>query len=177
MKKKLSIFAVLFAALFITIEAEASEARVVGVEPIYRYHTTYHTETTYQEQCNIAKRTDRGWIERGNNNVFGSIEGTIGTAVGYGIGNEIGGGSGNEIAKVVGAILGNKIGNDIGDRNRINKGHTNCYTVPVTHKVPTQEQRLSHYNVTVDINNQLFVVKRNFEPRVGQWIDVSLSVR
>jgi len=177
MKKKLSIFAVVVASLFVTIKAEASEARVVGVEPIYRYYTTYHTETTYQNQCNIAKRTDRGMIERGTNSVFGSIEGTIGTAVGYGIGNEIGGGSGREISRVLGAIVGNKIGNDIGDRNRINNGHTNCYTVPVTHKVPAQEQRLSHYNVTVDINGQLFVVKRNFEPNVGQWIDVSLSVK
>jgi len=177
MNKKLSIFAVAFASLFVTVEANATEAEVLDVSPNYIYQTTYETETRYEKQCNIARSNDRGWIERGTNSTFGSLEGTIGTAVGYGIGNEIGGGSGREITRVLGAILGNKIGNDISDRKAIQRGQTECYNVPVTERFPVKNQVLTHYNVVVLVEGNQYVVERSFAPRIGSYIDVSLRVK
>ena len=175
--KKLSIIAMAIGSLFVAVEARASQAEVLDVNPNYIYQTTYETETRYEQQCNIAKSKNRGWIEKSTNGVFGSIEGTVGTAVGYGIGNEIGGGSGNEISRFLGAIIGNKIGNDISDRKAINKGQTECYTVPVTERFPVKNQLLTHYNVVVLVGGTQYVVERSYAPRIGSYIDVSLRVK
>ena len=157
--------------------AFADQAEVVGVTPNYITQTTYEIETRYETQCNVTKSKDRGIIEYGSNGIFGSLEGTIGTAVGYGIGNEIGGGSGNDIAQVLGGIIGNKIGNDISDRKKIAKGQTECFNVPVQEKFPVTNQVLTHYNVIVLVEGSRFTVQRNYQPRIGSYIDVSLRVK
>ena len=175
--KKVTLIAVALLAVFTTVEVNASEARVVDVQPNYITKTTYDYITYDEEKCGIASRSDRGLIEKANNGLFGSLEGTLGTAIGYGIGNEVGGGSGNEIAKVVFALAGNKIGNDIGDRRRINNGQIQCHIVPTTIKQPRTVQEISHYNITVELEEGRYLVRRNYAPAIGSYINVSVTVR
>lgn len=167
-------------AMTVAIDAGAysqEEALVVDVTPNYRTKTTYHTTTSYEEQCFVVEQKNRGLIERANNGVFGSLEGTIGTGIGVAIGSEIGGGKGNDAAKILGGIIGNKIGNDIGDRNRVARGETECTSVPVTIRQPHTETVIKDYTVTVKIENSYFKVTRNEQPTVGSYIPVSLTVR
>lgn len=167
-------------AMFVAVDVSAynqEQALVVDVTPNYRTKTTYETKTFYEEQCFVVEEKNRGLIERANNGVFGSLEGTIGTGIGVAIGSEIGGGKGNDAAKILGGIIGNKIGNDIGDRNRIARGETECATVPVTVQEPRTETFIKDYSVTVKIENSHFKVTRNNKPTVGSYIPVSLTVR
>lgn len=153
--------------------ALATDAYVVDVNPVLEDQVRYEDVPTQQLVCGYSnQRGNSGWIERGTNGVFGSTEGLLGAAIGTAIGNEIGGGSGNEAAKVIGGVLGNKIGNNIAYK----KGET-CQEVTKMVRQRYTETVISGYNVLVDINGDHYWVKRNFEPMVGDVINVRVSVR
>ena len=160
-------------ALFTSIAANAQgvSLRVVGVDPVYKNVTRYQTVVETRKVCYRENRSN-GVLERVVDGGFGSTEGLIGTAAGVAIGSEIGGGRGNDAAKIIGGLIGNKIGNSIADNNR-----GRCEFEDVERQEPYTVQEISNYRVTVEMEGSQFVVTRQYQPRVGDYIPVSLRVQ
>jgi uncharacterized protein YcfJ len=152
--------------------AMADDAFVLDTSPVLESQVRYETVPQTFVQCGGNPRSPKGVVERGVNGIFGSTEGLIGAALGTAIGNEIGGGSGNEAAKVLGAVLGNKIGN-----NRAVARAEVCTEVTKNVQREYTEQVVVGYNVLVDINGTEHWVYRNFQPGVGSYIPVQVSVK
>jgi uncharacterized protein YcfJ len=145
---KVTLFIV---TMFFSASVFASEARVVASEAIYT------TTTEYYEVCTPVAETRR------------SIGGTlIGGALGAAAGNQVGGGSGRDIATAVGAVTGAAIGQNVAGSRTVMRNQ--CTNEPRT------VQQISQYKVTVEINNNLFVVYRSFSPVQGSLIPVSVQV-
>tara|TARA_B100000212_G_C27372717_1_gene533292 strand:+ start:1950 stop:2459 length:510 start_codon:yes stop_codon:yes gene_type:complete len=152
--------------------AMADDALVLDTAPKFESQIRYETVPQTFVQCGGNPRSPRGVVERGVNGVFGSTEGLIGAAIGTAIGNEIGGGSGNEAAKVIGAVLGNKIGN-----NRAIARAEVCTEVTKNVQRQYTEQVIVGYNVKVGVNGSEHWIYRNFQPQVGSYIPVQVSVQ
>ena len=151
--------------------AQGVELRVIDVDPVFRDVTRYHTVVETRQVCYRENRSN-GLLERVVDGGFGSTEGLIGTAAGVAIGDKIGGGGGNDAAKIIGGLIGNKIGNSVAN-NRNNR----CEFEDVERREPYRTQEISSYRVTVEMEGSSFVVNRPFEPRIGDYIPVTLRVQ
>jgi uncharacterized protein YcfJ len=151
--------------------ALGADALVVDVDPNYRSVVRYENVPTTQIVCNDM-RSNNGMIERGTAGIFGSTEGAIGTAVGVAIGDKIGNGSGRDAAKVLGGIIGNRIGNNVARNN-----YQSCHEVERYVRQQYTEQVVDSYRVQVELDGNTYVVNRRFEPQIGSFIPVQVSVR
>lgn len=167
--KKLVIF--IMSMIAVAANAQGVSLKVVNVDPIYRNVTRYHSVIETREVC-YRENQSNGLLERIVDGGFGSTEGLIGTAAGVALGDKIGGGGGNDAAKVIGGLIGNKIGNNIADSKR-NK----CEYEDIERREPYTVQEISNYRITVEMEGSTFVVTRPFQPRVGDYIPVSLRVQ
>ena len=87
MKKKIGIFAIVVASLFVATEIEASQTtlHVTDVKEISK-NVTKHDYIPYQEEvCYVYRRNSRGVLEKIVDNGFGSTGGMVGTGVGVAI--------------------------------------------------------------------------------------------
>lgn len=168
MKYYIAAIALLLAT---SANAQGVSLKVVGVDPVYRDVTRYQTVVETRKVCYRENRSN-GLLERVVDGGFGSTEGLIGTAAGVAIGSEIGGGRGNDAAKIIGGLIGNKIGNDIADSKR-----AQCEFEDIERQEPYTVQEISNYRVTVEMEGSQFVVTRQYQPRVGDYIPVSLRVQ
>jgi len=166
-------FILFVTALSITslVHAQGVSLRVVNVDPVYKNVTRYQTVVETRKVCYRENRSN-GLLERVVDGGFGSTEGLIGTAAGVAIGDKIGGGRGNDAAKIIGGLIGNKIGNDIADSKR-----AQCEFEDIERQEPYTVQEISNYRVTVEMEGSQFVVTRQYQPRVGDYIPVSLRVQ
>lgn len=165
-------------ALALTLAVSATSAlgqgvelRVLDVDPVYRNVTRYHTVVETKKVCYRENRSS-GLLERVVDGGFGSTEGLIGAGVGVAIGEHIGGGRGNDAAKIIGGLIGNKIGNNVADKNR-----GRCEFEDIERREPYTVQEISNYRITVEMEGSTFIVSRPFQPRVGDYIPVSLRVQ
>ena len=152
--------------------AMADDALVVDMAPKFESQTRYETVPQTYVQCGGNPRRARGYVEQGVNGIFGSTEGLFGAVLGGAIGNELGGGSGNEAAKIVGAVLGNKIGN-----NRAVAKAEVCTEVTKDVQRQYTEQVIVGYNILVQVNGNEHWIYRNFQPQIGSYIPVQVSVQ
>jgi|TARA_B110000971_G_scaffold39257_1_gene38196 uncharacterized protein YcfJ len=150
-------------------EAFAADALVVDTTPLMGSVIKVQNVPETRMECNGG--SNDGLIEKGVGGLFGSTEGLLGTAIGYGIGDQIGGGSGNEIAKVLGAVIGNKVGNNVGTNNQ------QCREVTHMVRQTYRSSEVTSYRVTVELGDQRYNVDRQYEPAIGSYIPVSLTVR
>lgn len=163
---------VLLATVLFTpvLHAEQHVGEVIEVEPVYSTRTYYEHEEIEQLVC--RSREGRGWIERGTNTIFGSVEGLVGAAVGVAIGSQIGGGSGTEVAKVVGGVIGNRVGN-----SRSSDGDE-CQSERVRRRVPRTEQYVREYEYAVLFDGLVYRgVRRSEYMPIGSNIVISVGVR
>jgi len=151
--------------------AQGVSLKVVGVDPVYRDVTRYQTVVETRQVC-YRENQSNGLLERVVDGGFGSTEGLIGTAAGVAIGEHIGGGRGNDAAKIIGALIGNKVGNSIADSKR-----GTCEYEDIQRQEPYTVQEISNYRVTVEMEGSQFVVTRQYQPRIGDYIPVSLRVQ
>lgn len=166
---KKTLLALSFAAISGT--ALGADALVVDVDPNMRNEVRYENVPTTTYEC-TNNRVNDGLIERGTAGVFGSTQGAIGTAIGVAIGDKIGGGGGNDAAKVLGGIIGNRVGNDIAR----SKTQT-CEPVERLVRQPYTVQVVDSYRVRVELDGNQYVVTRRYEPQIGDYIPVQVSVR
>jgi uncharacterized protein YcfJ len=137
--------------MLVSVNALASDARVVSTEPVYT------TTTQYRQVCTPVTETRR------------SIGGTlVGGAIGAAVGNQVGGGSGRTIATAVGAVTGAAVGQNVAGDNTVTTNQ--CVNEPYT------VQEISQYKVTVEINGGIYTVYRSFGPVVGSRIPVTIAV-
>ena len=168
MKKVIGLIA-LFAAC--SVNAQGVNLKVISVDPVYKNVTRYQTVTETRKVC-YRENQSSGLLERVVDGGFGSTEGLIGAGVGVAIGSEIGGGRGNDAAKIIGGLIGNKIGNDIANNKR-----NQCEYEDVQRREPYTVREISNYRITVEMENSQFTVTRPYQPRVGDYIPVSLQVQ
>lgn len=157
------------------VPALAVDALVTSTTPITR--TEYVTSGTVYEQRQVCSSSvqPQGRAQSLSdlpNRVLGSPEGMIGTVVGIAIGNNVA--SGGAYEKAVGALLGNQLGNAMASNRRQVQSSQTCYTeqVPVTQT--QQVQRVIGHRVQVELNGNRYTVQREFQPRVGDYIDVQV---
>lgn len=177
MKKKIGIFAIVVASLFVATEIEASQTtlHVTDVKAISKNITKYDYVPYQEEVCYVYRRNSRGVLEKVVDNGFGSTEGMVGTGVGVAIVDELGG---NDAAKIIGGLLGNKIGNDIAE-NKLKKKSNNCELVTKHKRQAYTETIVDHYRVTGTLGDVIgpeATVRRNFEPMLGDEIRVNVKV-
>jgi len=170
MKKLISISILSVAVLFsLSAEAKSIQMEVVDIQPVTR-NVAVNVPVNFQEEvCYRYKRNSRGVLEKIVDNGFGSQGGLIGAGVGVAIADEL---DGNDAAKVIAGLIGNRIGNDISQKHN---GEKHCEMQNVTKYERHFETRVDHYRVTVDHYGLQFKVKRNFEPQLGQSINVNVS--
>jgi hypothetical protein len=176
MKKKIGIFAIVVASLFVATDIEASQTtlHVTDVKAINKDVTKYDYVPYQEEVCYVYRRNSRGVLEKIVDNGFGSTSGMVGTGVGVAIVDELGG---NDAAKIIGGLLGNKIGNDISEKK--NKDKNNCELVTKHKRQAYTETIVDHYRVTGtlgDVIGPVATVRRNFEPMLGDEIRVNVKV-
>lgn len=158
---------------FISITLAASSTQknmeVVNVSPVYK-NVVVQIPVSYEtEICYKYKRNSKGALEKIVDSGFGSTSGLVGAAAGAAIVDEAGG---NSNAKVLGALLGNKIGNNISEQNSTTK----CEMETKTKYESQNQERLEHYLITVVNAGDQFVIQRSFSPRVGEMVNVNISV-
>lgn len=168
---KKSLAALVVSTLSISAFSQGVQLRVVNVDPVYKNVTRYHSVIETKKVCYRENRSN-GVLERIVDGGFGSTEGFIGAAAGVAIGDKIGGGGDNDAAKVIGGLIGNKIGNKVADNNR-----NSCKYEDIERREPYTVQEISNYKVTVEMEGSRFVVTRQFQPMVGDYIPVSLRVQ
>ena len=153
MKKKIGIFAIVVASLFVATEIEASQTtlHVTDVKAISKNVTKYDYVPYTEEVCYVYRRNSRGVLEKIVDNGFGSTGGMVGTGVGVAIVDELGG---NDAAKIIGGLLGNKIGNDISEKN--NKDKSNCELVTKHKRQAYTETIVDHYRVMFPRSRQTY---------------------
>ena len=152
----------------LTVYAQTVSLKVTNVTPNYRTITEYHTIIETKEVCYRVNESN-GVLERIVDGSFGSTEGFVGTAAGAAIGDVIGGGGDNTAVKIIGGVIGNKVGNNIADKKR-----NTCEYIDVERKEPYNVQVISDYNVTVNFDGQPFTVRRPYQPKIGQRIEVDM---
>ena len=150
------------------------------MKQIWRWLRLSQSSATFQfkhlchmraEVCHDYKRNNKGALEKVVDGAFGSTGGLVGAAAGVAVVDKLGGNTG---AKVLGGLLGNKIGNDVSSQNK--NVVTKCETQTKTRYETKDVERLEHYLVTVSYGLNRFIVKRDFEPQVGDLIKVNLTV-
>ena len=151
--------------------AQGLSLRVVAVDPIYQTVTRYQTIVETRKVC-YRENQSNGMLERIVDGGFGSTEGLIGAAAGVAIGDKIGGKGDNDAARVIGGLIGNKIGNNVADSKR-----NRCEYEDVERREPYTAQEIANYRVTVEMQGSTFSVTRSYQPRVGDYIPVSLRVQ
>ena len=162
------IIAVLLSA---NIYANETNMEVVKTKPVFR-NISVQTPVSYEiEVCHNYKRNNKGALEKVVDGAFGSTGGLVGAAAGVAVVDKLGGNTG---AKVLGGLLGNKIGNDVSSQNK--NVVTKCEAQTKTRYETKDVERLEHYLVTVSYGLNRFIVKRDFEPQVGDLIKVNLTV-
>jgi uncharacterized protein YcfJ len=166
--KKIIGLIVLFTAC--SVNAQGVSLKVISVDPVYKNVTRHQTVTETRKVC-YRENQSSGLLERVVDGGFGSTEGLVGTGVGVAIGSEIGGGRGNDAAKIIGGLIGNKIGNNIANNKR-----NQCEYEDIQRQQPYTVQEISKYKITVEMEDSQFVVTRQYQPRVGDYIPVSLNV-
>ena len=90
MKKKIGIFAIVVASLFVATDIEASQTtlHVTDVKAINKDVTKYDYVPYQEEVCYVYRRNSRGVLEKIVDNGFGSTGGMVGTGVGVAIVDE-----------------------------------------------------------------------------------------
>lgn len=153
--------------------AQAEQAKVVGVQPVYRFITRYEVQDVEEIVCYDNAGSNDGFIEQGTDGLFGSTEGAIGAVVGGAIGRQIGGGRGRDAATILGIIVGNRIGNNA---NRRREGQI-CETRIKQASTPVRAREIASYRVQVEVEGEVYTVNRDTDYAVGSYIPVNVSVR
>lgn len=152
----------------------AVEALVTASTPITRTETV-EAGTIYEQRqvCSSSAQPSRGTQSLSDlpNRVLGSTEGMIGTIAGIAIGNNIA--SGGAYEKAIGALIGNQLGNAMANDRRSVPSQT-CYVEEVPVRKYQQIQRIIGHRVQVEYNGSRYIVQREFQPRVGDYIDVDV---
>ena len=162
---------ILAAVTATTLAADSTQKNmeVLNVSPVYKQVVVQVPVSYETEVCSKYKRNSKGALEKIVDGGFGSTSGLVGAAAGAAIVDELGG---NSNAKVLGGLLGNKIGNNIDEQNSITK----CEMETRTKYESQNQERLEHYLITVTHAGDEFTVQRSFSPRVGEMVNVNMSV-
>lgn len=141
----------------------ADYARVIDVEPVYRYYT----QTTEYGSCvqrNSGPAQRASWTPA----ILGAV---IGGAVGHRIGDSYGDA---DVAAVAGGLLGASVGHDVARHNRDARGITvrgpcRSYEREEYRRKPVE------YVVTYRYNGQVYRIHMDHHP--GDWVELDVKIK
>ncbi len=158
---------ILLAALTATSAAWAggqsfvARAKVVGVEPEYRWVRVNHPEQhCWNEPVYVGDDYD---------DLFPAI---VGGAVGGALGHQVGGGRGKDVATVAGAIAGTVIGQRMSGRRHHPRKRYEQRCESENHWV--EERERVGYRVRYRFAGRVFSTLMDHRP--GKWMDVRVNV-
>ena len=137
-------------------------ARVIHVEPVYRYYS----QPVSEHSC-IEYESPRSAYNSHTATVLGAV---IGTALGHRIGDAHGD---PKAAAVAGGLLGATVGRDIGHRASYNRGLRVQGPCRVRSQSETRRE-LVEYRVTYRYNGQTHYANMDYDP--GEWLQLDVSV-
>ena len=179
MKRKTLVIFVIAAAMALPSIAAADEgryryARVVDVEPLYRYETVQ----TPHEECwtRTTYRTER---QRRDRRQGGSALPTIaGGVIGGVIGRQFGSGDGRDAMTVVGTLVGAAIGHSSSQHRSNGYRHSSSRSAPVerceTWYETEERQTVKAYRVTYRYAGRTYKTRTRHHP--GDRIRVHVNV-
>ena len=143
-------------------KADASYARVIEVQPVYRYYS----EPVRDHSC--------VQYEQGRSS-YNSYTGTVlGAVIGGALGHRIGDAHGDPTAAAVaGGLLGASLGRDMDRRARDNRGLRVQGPCQVSHREETRRQ-LVEYKVSYRYNGRVRLARMDYDP--GQWVKLDVNV-
>ena len=141
---------------------EASYARVINVEPVYRYYK----EPVRDHSC-VRHEPGRSAYNSYTATVLGAV---IGGALGHRIGDAHGDPT---VAAVAGGLLGASIGRDFDRRASYNRGLRVEGPCRVTHREQTRRQ-LVEYKVSYRYNGEVHLARMDYDP--GEWVKLDVNV-
>jgi uncharacterized protein YcfJ len=141
---------------------EASYARVIDVEPVYRYYK----EPARDHSC-ARYEPGRAAYNSHTATVLGAV---IGGALGHRIGDSHGDPA---VAAVAGGLLGASVGRDIDRRASYNRGLRVEGPCRVTHREETRRQ-LVEYKVSYRYNGEVHLARMDYDP--GEWVKLDVNV-
>ena len=146
-----------------TASRQVEYARVVDVEPVYRYYT----QTVEHDSClcrNSHASDYRSWTPA----ILGAV---IGGTVGHKIGDSYGDA---DVAAVAGGVLGAAIGRDVGQQRRDARTWTSAGPCrSVEHKRVRGEP--VEYVVTYRYNGQVYRTHMDRHP--GEWVELDVKIK
>jgi uncharacterized protein YcfJ len=185
MIRKTIVFVVTMAAIALSPAALAGHdgyryAKVVDVEPVYRYVTVRIPE----EECWTEVRYET--VQRPRRRQSGSVVPTIaGGVIGGVVGRQFGSGNGRDAMTVLGTLIGASIGHEAGHRGHHDYddyGHTRVRSHPIerceTHYSTREERELDGYRVTYRFAGREYTTRTQEHPgkRIRVRVDVTPAI-
>jgi uncharacterized protein YcfJ len=138
-------------------------ARVVNVEPVYRY---------YQQPVSDHSCVQYDQGRAGYNSHTATV---LGAVIGGALGHRIGDSHGDpKVAAVAGGLLGASIGRDMDRRVSYNRGLRVEGPCRVGHREETRRQ-LVEYKVSYRYNGQVHLARMDYDP--GEWVKLDVNVK
>ena len=138
-------------------------ARVVDVEPVYRY---------YQQPVSDHSCVQYDQGRAGYNSHTATV---LGAVIGGALGHRIGDTHGDpKVAAVAGGLLGASIGRDVDRRVSYNRGLRVEGPCRVGHRQETRRQ-LVEYKVSYRYNGQVHLARMDYDP--GEWVKLDVNVK
>ena len=137
-------------------------ARVLDVEPVYRYHR----EPVRDHSCTR--------YEPGRSRYNSYTATVLGAVIGGALGHRIGDSHGDPTAAAVaGGLLGASVGRDVGHRVNDNRDLRAEGPCRVKHRQETRRQ-LVEYKVRYRYNGQVHLARMDYDP--GEWVKLDVNV-
>lgn len=132
--------------------SEPQSAKVVAVQPIREY------VSTPREVCRDVAVTQARSVQD-EHKILGTA---LGALAGGLLGNQLGNGSGQKIATIAGAVAGGYAGNRVQEEMQ----NRDIYTTqePRCSTVTDTEERVTGYNVSYQMNGQIYQVRMDHDP-------------